>query len=532
MLGNTQKNIDNGGNKMNKKFKQVILGITAAAACAVMASCGGGQTTSSGGDADKITYWCILDANTSQTASNLGDTQFAKKLMEVTGAKIEYQHPAQGQAGEKFNIMVAMGNLPDIIEYSWNSGYPGGFSKAMSDGVIQAIDAEKEAPNMMAYIKEHPELDKMLKTDDGKYYGYPFIRGDEYLLTSAGMIVRDDWLSDLGIADPETIDDWTAMLTAFKEKKGAKAPLTVTSGFISNQGVIVGAFGIYDGLYIDGGTVKYGPMEDAYKDFLVQMNSWYQAGLLDADYASVDGSTIQSNMLNGVSGATFGSCGQGIGKWMAAAPDDKYSLKGVKYPVLKKGDVPQFGNYQYPVTPTVAVISRDCKNKELCTKVLDYGYGAEGQMLFNFGIEGESYNMVDGYPTYTDLITKNPEGLSMSAALAKYTRAHTESAFIQDKRYMEQYANLPQQKAALTNWMATNMKEHRMPDVSLTSEQQSDISTLLENLDTYKSEMQAKFIMGVEPIENFDKFRDELRNRGVEKYLGYQQEAYERYLKR
>ena len=76
------------------------------------------------------------------------------------------------------------------------------------------------------------------------------------------------------------------------------------------------------------------------------------------------------------------------------------------------------------------------------------------------------------------------------------------------------------------------MKEHRMPDVSLTSEQQSDISTLLENLDTYKSEMQAKFIMGVEPIENFDKFRDELRNRGVEKYLGYQQEAYERYLKR
>ena len=120
----------------------------------------------------------------------------------------------------------------------------------------------------------------------------------------------------------------------------------------------------------------------------------------------------------------------------------------------------------------------------------------------------------------------------MSAALAKYTKAHTEGSFIQDKRYMEQYANLPQQKAALTNWMATNMKEHRMPDVSLTSEQQSEVSTLLENLDTYKSEMQAKFIMGVEPIENFDKFRDELRNRGVEKYLGYQQEAYERYLKR
>lgn len=518
---------------MNKKFKKVIIGTLAlASACALMASCGSRVETSSGGDFDKITYWCALDANTAQTASNLGDTPFAKKLMEATGTQIEYQHPAQGQASEKFNIMVAMGNLPDIIEYTWNKGYPGGFSKAVSDGIILAIDPDKDAPNMAAYIKDHPELDKMLKTDEGKYYGYPFIRGDEYLLTSGGMIVRADWLSDLGLKDPETIDDWTEMLTAFKEKKGAAAPLTVTPGNISNQGVMVGAFGIYDGLYLDNGKVKYGPMEDAYKDFLAKMNEWYQKGLLNADYASVDGATVQSNILNGVSGATFGSCGSGIGKWMAAAPDDKFDLKGVKYPVLHKGDISQFGNYQYPVTSTVAAISRDCKNRELCAKVLDYGYGAEGQMLFNFGIEGESYNMVDGYPAYTDLVTKNPDGLSMSAVLAKYTKAHTEGSFIQDKRYMEQYANLPQQKEALTNWMATNMKEHRMPDVNLTAEQQSEISTLLENLDTYKSEMQAKFIMGIESLDNFDKFRDELKNRGVEKYLGYQQEAYERYLKR
>ncbi|WP_289466280.1 hypothetical protein, partial [Klebsiella pneumoniae] len=73
------------------------------------------------------------------------------------------------------------------------------------------------------------------------------------------------------------------------------------------------------------------------KDFLAQMNAWYEEGLLDPDFASVDGATMQSNILNGVSGATYGSCGSGIGKWMAAAPDAKFNLTGAKYPVVNKG---------------------------------------------------------------------------------------------------------------------------------------------------------------------------------------------------
>ena len=70
-------------------------------------------------------------------------------------------------------------------------------------------------------------------------------------------------------------------------------------------------------------------------------------------------------------------------------------------------------------------------------------------MLFNFGVEGVSYEMKDGYPTYTDEVMKNPDGLSITQALSKYNLASYSGPFVQDRRYVEQYSALPQQKRPL-----------------------------------------------------------------------------------
>lgn len=517
---------------MNKNFRKAAITVAAIGSAVALAACGGEKATTGDSTSTHIDYWIPLSGNASQIVTNLAETPLSQKLMEKFGCTIEYQHPAQGQDGEKFNLLVASGDLPDIIEYKWMTGYQGGPQKAIADGVIYPLDIEKDAPNLYAYAKENPDVDKMMKTDDGQYFGYPFIRGDEYLLTSAGLIVREDWLQDLGLEMPETLDDWTNMLREFKANKSSGAPIGSSLTGAINQGAFVSAFGIQDGFYLEDGKVVYGPVDDRYKDFLEFMNGWYKEGLIDQDYASPNAASAQANMLNGVNGVAFASCGSGIGRWMAAAPDDKFSVTGAKNPVMNKGEVPMFGNYQNPVTGTVAVISMDAENKELCAKLLDYGYTEEGKMLFNFGIEGESYNMVDGYPTYTEEITNNPDGLSMAVSMSRYTMSHAESCFIQDKRYMEQYAQLPQQKMALDNWMATDVAEHFLPPITLTMEQQMELISAIDNINTYKAEMQVKFITGVEPIENFDKFREGLKERQLDLYLQYQQEAYERYLKR
>ena len=516
---------------MKNNFKKAAIAAAALGSVIALTACGGNKPATTS-NSTEINYWIPLSGNASQIVTNLAETPLAQKLMEKFDCTIKYQHPAQGQDGEKFNLLVASGDLPDIIEYKWMTAYQGGPQKAIADGVVYPLDIEKDAPNLYAYAKENPNVDKMMKTDDGQYFGYPFIRGDQYLLTSAGIVIREDWLQDLGLAMPETLDDWTNVLREFKAKKSTGAPIGSSLTGAINQGAFVSAFGIHDGFYLDNGKVVYGPMDDRYKDFLMFMNEWYKEGLIDQDYASPNAASAQSNMLNGVNGVAFASCGSGIGKWMAAATEEGFSVTGAKNPVKTKGDVPMYGNYQNPVTGTFAVISMDAENKELCAKLLDFGYSEEGRMLFNFGVEGESYNMVDGYPTYTEDITKNADGLSMAVSLARYALSQDTGAFIQDKRYMEQYAQLPQQKAALVNWMDTDMKDHLMPNVSLTLEQQNELSTVVENINTYKTEMISKFIMGAESLDKFDEFRDQLVARGLDKYLEYQQQAYDRFMAR
>ena len=77
-------------------------------------------------------------------------------------------------------------------------------------------------------------------------------------------------------------------------------------------------------------------------------------------------------------------------------------------------------------------ITTSCKDVETAARLLDYAYSEEGHMLFNFGVEGESYTMVDGYPTYTDKILNNPEGWPLAQSLAAYIRGNYNGPFVQD----------------------------------------------------------------------------------------------------
>ena len=511
---------------MKTTLKKVVIFVCVAAMVLSFAACGN-KTNKEATGSNKLTYWVSLNPNAATSVSNYGETPFAKELQKRLGVEIEYMHPTQGSELEKFNLLVASESLPDIIEYLWGN-YPGGPSKAVADNVIIPLDIENKAPNLSAFIKENPDVEKMMKTDDGEYFSFPFIRGERSLQTSAGPIVRKDWLDDLGMEMPETIEEWEAMLLAFKNEKGAKYPICYRP-YVEMWGVFAGAYGVADGLYVDNGEVKYGALEPGFKDYITTLNSWYKKGLMPADFATMDSSLIDTYIINGDSGVVVGSVGSGIGKLSDAAKEEGYLLAGAPYPTLKKGDKPEFGQMDNRIPGTYATISRDCKNVDLAMKVLDYGYSEEGKMFFNFGIEGESYNMVDGYPTYAEVITANPEGLSMSAAMARYIQSYNAGPFVQDARYMEQYAARPEQKAAVQTWSSTNMEKHLLPNISLLPKDTNAMAKKISAVNSYKDEMLIKFIMGTEPLSNYDAFVKGLKDRGIEEYLKLMNEAYDRY---
>ncbi len=486
-----------------------------------------------------LTYWMELNANVALVAKNFGDTEFAKELQKRTGVKVKFLHPAAGQAKEAFNLMLASGDLPDIIEYNWYE-IPGGPNNALQNGQIVALNSifDKYAPNLKSFLKKNPDHARKIRTDEGRYYVFPFFRGeqgDTSLLGLQGPIVRKDWLDELGLPVPETIDDWYVTLKAFKEKKNATIPLGLEPKNLTL--FFAGGFDNSADFYVEKGKVKFGGIEPNRKQYFETMRKWYSEGLLDRNFSTTTRKILDANVLTGKTGVTYGAGGSGVGRYMESMrdKDPKFSLIGAPFPGPKKG-VPARFAYQSPAygrnsTGSVA-ISTKCKNVEAAARLLDYGYSREGHMLYNFGIEGVSYKMVDKYPTYTELIMKNPEKLSNTQVMSKYMRSHTSGPFIQDKRYLEQYYEWPQQKVAMVNWKKNDYVKYVLPPVTPTPEESSELARIMNEVQTYSDEMSYKFIMGTEPIENFNQYVAQVKKLGIDRAVQIYQASLDRYNKR
>ena len=481
-----------------------------------------------------FTCWRQLAANLSASYSNQGETPYEEELKKRTGVTVKYQHPAAGNVQESFNILISSGDLPDLIYYPWEEGYPGGTTKAISDGQIQPLTdkMEKYAPAYKKYLDEHEDIDRAVRTDNGDYPGFASISGDDILCTSAGLMIRKDWLDELGLAEPETMDEIYIALKAMKEKKNVELPYSGDLYQAAIWGIFSSAYGIMPELYVDGNQVVYGAAKPGYKEFLSTMKKWYDEGLIDNSFTTLDSKTINSNMINGFAAMTNGAGGSGLGVYLQTARQNNpnYDLAALKSPVLNKGDKPMCGHYARKVTGHYMAITKACKNVEAAMKYLDYNYTDEGHMLTAFGIEGVSYNMVDGEPVYTDFIMNNPEGKNVSTMMAPYMLSSSVGGgFVADERYIMQYYKLEQQKDALKKWSYSDAEAHSMPLLNVPEEESSEISRILADMRTLSQSMTMKFIMGTEPLENFDSFVQSMKEIGLDKLEKAYTEALQRY---
>ncbi|SFA74316.1 putative aldouronate transport system substrate-binding protein [Cohnella sp. OV330] len=501
---------------------------------------GASQTASTAGTSAQsiaISYYTALNANASAVVTSLSDVEMYKELQKRTGVAVNFKHPAVGQEKEQFNLLIASGNLTDVIETAWND-YPGGPSKALADGTIVKLNdlIAQNAPNLSKLMKENEAVDKMVRTDTGDIYMMPMINLGKYR-SFDGPFFRKDWLDELGLKTPKTIGDWENTLRAFKEKKGATAPFTATAKKLKEFTMLPGAFGVSHGYYLDGGKVKYGPAQDGYKQYIALMNKWFKEGLLDPDTFANDTKKMESNLTSGKSGLIFGYIGGTMGTLTTSVrqTDPKFELVGAQYPVLNDGDKPQFVKRDPEVNASGQVgITKANAHPAETVKWLDTLYGEDGALLKNFGVEGLTYTMGNGKPTYTDLIMKNPDKLSPAQAMAKYFRANYPSPGLADDRYIEQYYTLPEQQEAAKTFAeyADLSLEHVLPPVTLTPEESEELAQIEGEVNTYLDEMTAKFIMGVEPIDNYDKFVSQLQKMKIDRAVELKQAAYDRYAKR
>lgn len=462
---------------------------------------------------------------------NIENKPLGKAWQNKTGVNVKFVQ----QNDSATNILdnsLSIDSLPDIMITDLYGEY-GKINKYAESGIIVPLNEymEEYAPNLTKYLKEHPDVDKMVKSDDGKYYCFPFIRGDEKLAkANNGIVVRKDILDKLGLPVPETIDEWHTALKAFKDY-GASSPLSYDLLYWEKfNGVFIGAYGTKAGFYLKDGEVKYGYLEPEFKWALANLNQWYNEGLIDKNIVKV--SDIDAKIMNSETVVSCMWVGSGIGKYLNAVKNKEldFDLAAAPYPVINKGDTSKFGSdvFLYDTTNN-AFITANCKNIELAMRFLDFGYSEEGRMLFNFGIENESYQMINDNPVYKEIILNNKDGLSVSDAMKNYILANTSGPFIQDARYIEQYYKFEQQKNAVEIWSNENCIQSKIPMVSFTGEEGKALSEIVSAADSYASNMIYKFVMGIEPLSNYDEFTDKLKSFGIEQAIDIYNNAVKRY---
>lgn len=482
---------------------------------------------------DDTTLTVYLRDSSSGVVGNWGDIEAFKMAMEKLGVTLKFIHPAVGSEADQFNLMIASNEYPDIILWDYSTT-PMGMEQLVNEGVLIDMDQyiRQYAPNYLNVLKGNEEYAKEATSDSGHYLGmYSF--ASSYPV-SGGPTLRGDLLKKNNLEVPVTVDDWTNVMTKLKESGDTKYPLTSGKGRDGSVlfDLILPAYKTSNGFCLDEtGNVVYGPSTENFKEYLTKLNEWYNAELIDPEFMSNDGKSMNAKLADGTCVAGSLQLNYHIANITNTArqTNPEFEFEGTTWPTLNKGDKPSFpiGNGTY-YSGLQATVTSACKDPVLATQVLDYFYSEEGNDLVCWGIEGKSYTKAaDGTKTYTDEIMKNADGKTPQEAILQYAiPTYAFSNIILLDSYLPMVTSLPEQNVARERWLDADTGVN-MPRVTVAPEVQNEFNTIMNQINTYQQEMYIGFITGQANLNSdWETYVDTLKGMGMDTATQYKQEAY------
>ncbi len=485
----------------------------------------------------EISVWHVWS---SDFLDSVEEVKIVDSLQEVTGISVDWTTVSTGERDEKFGILLSSGDLPDLI-YAQTSEYPGGVTQGVEDGVFLDVTefAQTYVPNYIALIESNEEVRKDVTSDDGRLLAFYQLACTENGLEAEkeflGLCVRQDWLDELGMDAPVTIDDWYEMLTAFKEEMGAEAPLMIGPTGTLINGAFTSAFGVMPEFYQEDGVVKFGPMEEGYKDFVETFRQWYAEGLIDQNFMTnnVERFPAHEYTTTGMTGAfthAYSMVGHGM-QAQGLVSDETFELTAVPNPVLNEGDTPEALPLSAGIVTDPMYVSADCDDLEALGAWLNFMYSKEGAMLQGYGVEGEDYTVDDeGNVAFTDAILNNEDGFSPSDAYSntvanfRFGLSNWKGAMLYngEEKY-EEYLEIED------IWTNQDTSKYLSSKITMTEEESETYTTLYSDIETFVDESIAQFIIGTKSMDEWDAFTEQLSAMGIDECIQMQQNALDRY---
>ena len=346
---------------------------------------------------EKVTLRVMMNSRPEMPA-DLNDQELQQRAEKIMNIHVEWiQVPSTGWE-EKKNLMLATGDLPDIIESQITAA---DLTKYGPDGTFIPMQdlIEKYGVNFKKLYEEMPMIEAYITAPDGNIYGLCRVNSGPWMPTNGVGIINKGWLDKLGLPMPTTIDQFYETMKAFKTQdpngngQPDEIPMTFSkssnSALYENNGVgyIISSFGVAIGGHPFSET--YAGVRDEkvicqatlpeFKEAVSYLSKLYREGLID-----VEGFTMTSPDLQAKLNSTPAIVGY-TQVWdindIVSNADNNAAYEYM--PLLTGPDGRQPVFYRQPLAGTYrgwGVITKACATPEVAMRWLDYHFDEDNSI--------------------------------------------------------------------------------------------------------------------------------------------------------
>lgn len=398
-------------------------------------------------EATKLTWY----VNADWWNTEFGKDMVTKKVKEDLNVDIKF---ITGD-DTKLNTYFAGGDMPDIVTiFDSNSQVA---RKANSWALPLQDLAKKYDPYFNKVARQ--ETLNWYKLSDGKSYGYPdysnvqadFDSGD--IFARDAFIIRKDVYEAIGKPDFTTPDGFVAGMKKIKEQFPELIPFGFNdfakdgSSNGSMDSVVQDMLGVP---YTDGDDYYDRNLDEDYIKWVKAFRQVHEDGNISDDTFTDDGDKFKEKLQTGKYGAvmigSFVNQGIPLQTFKAANPDSEYiAVDGIQSTKGNDPTLTQAGISGWMIN----YIGKNCQDPAKAIQLFTYLLSDEGEMLTNFGIEGETYTKDGDKVQWTDEARKiqqeDPEKWQLEYRMGEFIQfGHDRFKAMNDDSYVDAVKQMQQ----------------------------------------------------------------------------------------
>ncbi len=450
---------------------------------------------------------------------------------EKTGVKLDFHLVGEENYGNSLQLLWASGDYCDLITNA-ERDYTSGVDSAVEQDILLDLVPylEEHGPDYLRILDQHPDFRLDLTSSEGHIVS--FSEYCEYY--DSGVVIRKDWLDQVGMEAPKTMDEVAEVARVFRDELGIRNPVMWNSDLSAFFGWT--AFGVAKpdlsdlGWQVleDGKTVAPAVTLDGYKECLQWMHDAFEEKLCTDDFMNVLNIAYDDYIYGNEAGICYSSSNLLAGGGAARSGQPGYDLRAIPDPMKEAGMENRLEKTTGGVGASALAVSAQTEYPEECVEYMNWLYTDEGILVSNYGIEGDGFVYDEnGKPQYTDVIM-NPGDMPVFVATFLHTSLVGTPYYNTTERKIASFTT-EAERECIDVWLTGRTGED-LYHGKLTMDESEEYNRTVSDIATAASEQSLRFVTGDRPLDEYDAFIEDLRAMGLDRLTEIKQAAYDRYL--